>query len=928
LAAVCFIAAFMANTTAQVPASVAGSKYGTVYVPDQALPISFGIQLMNNDTYLKFTSRYTEPEDYFPMIIWTTNFANDQWSKSALLSDDSIDMFLKSDFHYGNTRYLFLASQDQQDIYTLQAKIAERAAKLGLPDDKMNRILYGNYSIDAPEFQADWDYLTDILDQWQSYVSYVSVSFTDSVSGEVVFINSSRLDCYWPNCESPEELVDSYSIIDIGDACKVDGASLIDIYGDDFASAILLGSTEDCDYETAALNMANTGALGSILMASAADDVLTQLNKAGEVYLESYATMISFEDGMRLRNALTGNVKIEASQAEVSFTYELRQGYFLVIDGQNKIQQVGAPLNAMMMIASWAGQYEAYKDELHDSLMKEAVVVPVIDSTFMPASSADIKISQDLLSSYGKMEVDMRLYCRDSYDETCSAWDHTLTLKVSCAEGDTDDVIPNAALESESIDMSTKGKEMAKEGEPESARHPMKSQAFATHIADRSLRGEGASATHEVKASLAHARADMMASYWADKADESFADTFGITRSKLSTKAMHAVSQLMSESSSSSSSSSSRAASSAMQHSTSESPSEVSHGHMSRRLEVGGSQNELARYVTPFGRRVGHWLTDATQLMPLLADSQCEAFHFEVTDGGGVWMIDTSLRFTERELAPPTDYTSLFAFHSYMRKSINENKTLSGLVAPASARKAELQAIISTHGYDSYGCCEFLPTRHIFTVNGDAYTISFDEAGTEFGCADMAKYGSEPNEYGTWVYGRGGWCDGMDVKPWILDVSSSILGSTTDSQSRRLSSESADGGGEFEVSYHTEFLFNGTWMSPVSETASGYVLLSSHLVYYVDSDASSGGGGSEEAVTSVTAGGDEFVDAGATAVEAGASGASVWARMAVTNTGLAFVCFLVGMVATAVVLSVIDRYNAHTHVYSQIPSDVSEPRGV
>ena len=44
------------------------------------------------------------------------------------------------------------------------------------------------------------------------------------------------------------------------------------------------------------------------------------------------------------------------------------------------------------------------------------------------------------------------------------------------------------------------------------------------------------------------------------------------------------------------------------------------------------------------------------------------------------------------------------------------------------------------------------------------------EAGTEWGCADRTGEGSAPNEYGSWWYGRGNWCDGMDVKPLVVDV--------------------------------------------------------------------------------------------------------------------------------------------------------------
>ena len=27
-----------------------------------------------------------------------------------------------------------------------------------------------------------------------------------------------------------------------------------------------------------------------------------------------------------------------------------------------------------------------------------------------------------------------------------------------------------------------------------------------------------------------------------------------------------------------------------------------------------------------------------------------------------------------------------------------------------------------------------------------------------------------PNQYGTWGYGRAGWCPGLDVKPFVTDI--------------------------------------------------------------------------------------------------------------------------------------------------------------
>jgi len=49
--------------------------------------------------------------------------------------------------------------------------------------------------------------------------------------------------------------------------------------------------------------------------------------------------------------------------------------------------------------------------------------------------------------------------------------------------------------------------------------------------------------------------------------------------------------------------------------------------------------------------------------------------------------------------------------------------------------------------------------------------LDFPLAGTQLGCTEQVVNGSEPNEHGTWFFGRNGWCDGQDVRPWTIDIS-------------------------------------------------------------------------------------------------------------------------------------------------------------
>eukprot|EP01052_Picozoa_sp_SAG31_P036819 SAG31_NODE_4650_length_3068_cov_2.827888_2_plen_488_part_00 len=179
--------------------------------------------------------------------------------------------------------------------------------------------------------------------------------------------------------------------------------------------------------------------------------------------------------------------------------------------------------------------------------------------------------------------------------------------------------------------------------------------------------------------------------------------------------------------------------------------------------EPGGFSGELARYITPFRRRIGHFLTPATTLMPYFLDESTRSCAFRLSGPGG-WASTISLRFSGNEIAdgaPPTITTELFQGGGF-GSDYNDNRTM--LVAkPAHGRgavtKVELSFILSGHGE-----CEFMPTTHVFFVNGDEFRWSSEGvAGTGMGCTRHVREGRvQPNEHGTWYTGRNGWC----ARPW------------------------------------------------------------------------------------------------------------------------------------------------------------------
>ena len=91
--------------------------------------------------------------------------------------------------------------------------------------------------------------------------------------------------------------------------------------------------------------------------------------------------------------------------------------------------------------------------------------------------------------------------------------------------------------------------------------------------------------------------------------------------------------------------------------------------------------------------------------------------------------------------------------------------------------EVDVVAVVSGHGFgsDTANCAEFCDHQHQFQVNGGTkHTKTHPEAGSPMGCAEQVAIGTVPNQSGTWVYGRGGWCPGMEVPFWRVDVTDDI----------------------------------------------------------------------------------------------------------------------------------------------------------
>jgi len=219
--------------------------------------------------------------------------------------------------------------------------------------------------------------------------------------------------------------------------------------------------------------------------------------------------------------------------------------------------------------------------------------------------------------------------------------------------------------------------------------------------------------------------------------------------------------------------------------------------------------NEFGRWITPFRRRIGHWLTDVTPLVPLLTSSKC---NFSMEDGKPTspWISTLSLHLTKNQ--KESAYKSLPLFQGgAFDKNYNKNYKPIYFDLPAETSKVQIEAVISGHGSDSNSCGEFCPSSHHFVVNGHPHVVTFSTAGSPTGCADRVDEGVVPNEHGTWLYGRGGWCDGLQVSPWLFDVTS-----------------------ELKATNNSVIYFgwlNGQTPDPLPN-GGAYIIMYSHLIFY------------------------------------------------------------------------------------------------
>jgi hypothetical protein len=184
---------------------------------------------------------------------------------------------------------------------------------------------------------------------------------------------------------------------------------------------------------------------------------------------------------------------------------------------------------------------------------------------------------------------------------------------------------------------------------------------------------------------------------------------------------------------------------------------------------------EIGRWITAY-KRQGRWVTDVSGMLAHLKDGGKRRFRYDAS--GQSYLLTLRMRLSNRGKGMrPVGQQFLWHGGGFGLGYNNGHKPI-GFNVPQWAEKVEVFAFITGHGFggDWANCAEFCNHTHHFSVNGGKEQVKeHPYAGTGTGCAMKVNEGVVPNQFGTWPFGRGGWCPGWDVEPFVADFTDDIV---------------------------------------------------------------------------------------------------------------------------------------------------------
>ena len=210
----------------------------------------------------------------------------------------------------------------------------------------------------------------------------------------------------------------------------------------------------------------------------------------------------------------------------------------------------------------------------------------------------------------------------------------------------------------------------------------------------------------------------------------------------------------------------------------------------------------MARFITTYHRE-SRWVVDASHALAWLQEGGARTVRYEWAPPWNPQptIITTRFRFSNRgKSGRAQEIVHLYGGGGF-NSEYNAQREEKNIEIPADVSRVELVAITTGHGMDDGNCAEFCDHSHHFTVNGTEFIQNLDDPGLSSGCADKVSDGVVPNQAGTWWFGRGGWCPGQRVDPYVVDVTDLVSPGSDASvlyQAKREGEEPTDGSGNIK----------------------------------------------------------------------------------------------------------------------------------
>ncbi len=193
-----------------------------------------------------------------------------------------------------------------------------------------------------------------------------------------------------------------------------------------------------------------------------------------------------------------------------------------------------------------------------------------------------------------------------------------------------------------------------------------------------------------------------------------------------------------------------------------------------------GQAYEMGRLITPYANaltpRMGWdatqtYVYDVTDFAPLLHDTVTIRTLYSGYSGG----FTENIKFAMIEGTPDRDVTRIHRLWSGSfgyggTPDINSHFTPVVDTAPEFTRSATLKFLVTGHGSDANGCCEFMSHNYKVILNSNPIA---NETIWRSDCGSNELY----PQSGTWVFERANWCPGALVHPHYTELPGIVTGS-------------------------------------------------------------------------------------------------------------------------------------------------------